>query len=66
MKKNISNSGFKVVVVGMGVQGEKRAQIAGKDLLATVDVIRIKPITIVWIYLTIIHIMQYCYVPLMI
>ena len=39
MKKNISNSGFKVVVVGMGVQGEKRAKIAGKDLLATVDVI---------------------------
>ena len=42
MKKHISISGFKVVVVGMGVQGEKRAKIAGKDLLATVDVINRK------------------------
>ena len=31
-------SNFKVVVVGMGVQGEKRARIAKNDLIATVDV----------------------------
>ena len=31
-------SNFKVVVVGMGVQGQKRAKIAKNDLIATVDV----------------------------
>ena len=30
-------SNLKVVVVGMGVQGEKRSKIAKKDLVATVD-----------------------------
>ena len=29
----------RVVVVGMGVQGKKRAQVAGKDLIATVDIL---------------------------
>ena len=29
---------LRVVVVGMGVQGKKRAQIAGKELVATVDI----------------------------
>ncbi len=31
-------SNFKVVVVGVGVQGQKRAKIAKNDLIATVDV----------------------------
>lgn len=34
----MSISNFKVVVVGMGVQGNKRASVAKKDLLATVDI----------------------------
>ena len=34
----MSNSNFKVVVIGMGVQGNKRASVASKDLLATVDI----------------------------
>ena len=29
---------FKAVVIGMGVQGNKRASVANKDLLATVDI----------------------------
>ncbi|OUU62660.1 MAG: hypothetical protein CBC22_03915 [Alphaproteobacteria bacterium TMED62] len=29
---------MRVVVVGMGVQGNKRAQIAGKELVATIDI----------------------------
>ena len=31
-------SNFKVVVLGMGVQGKKRAKVAANDLLATVDI----------------------------
>ena len=29
---------MKVIIVGMGVQGKKRAIIARKDLVATVDI----------------------------
>ena len=28
---------MRVVIVGLGVQGRKRAKVAGRDLVATVD-----------------------------
>jgi scyllo-inositol 2-dehydrogenase (NADP+) len=31
---------MKTIVVGLGIQGNKRAKIAGKDLVATVDPVR--------------------------
>ena len=36
---------FRVIVVGLGVQGHKRRQFAGQDFIAAVDPIRGRDVT---------------------